>query len=77
MPDRVLQIFRRFHAAFVDAVSNPFYTVNMVRSPLLSGVNIARVQHGSHIIRSTLHGVVMHQKLKDTANSVFCHLPQL
>lgn len=27
-------IFRRFHAAFVDAVSNPFYTVNMpITSP--------------------------------------------
>ena len=24
------QIFRRFHAAFIDAISNPFYTVNMV-----------------------------------------------
>ena len=28
----LLQIFRRFHAAFIDAVSNPFYTVNTVRN---------------------------------------------
>ena len=26
-----MQIFRRFHAAYVDAVSNPFYTINTVR----------------------------------------------
>ncbi|CAK0783312.1 hypothetical protein CVIRNUC_006511 [Coccomyxa viridis] len=27
-------IFRRFHAAFIDAISNPFYTVNMpITSP--------------------------------------------
>lgn len=24
------QIFKRFHAAYVDAVSNPFYTINTV-----------------------------------------------
>ena len=27
-----LQIFKRFHAAYVDAVCNPFYSVNMVRA---------------------------------------------
>ena len=26
----VMQIFKRFHAAYVDAVSNPFYTINTV-----------------------------------------------
>ena len=28
----VLQIFKRFHAAYVDAVCNPFYSVSMVRA---------------------------------------------
>lgn len=27
-----MQIFKRFHAAYVDAVCNPFYSVNSVRS---------------------------------------------
>ena len=27
-----LQIFKRFHAAYVDAVCNPFYSVSMVRA---------------------------------------------
>jgi len=30
---RCPQIFKRFHAAYVDAVCNPFYSVNMVRHP--------------------------------------------
>ena len=33
----MLQIFRRFHAAFVDAVSNPFYTFNTVNLPICHG----------------------------------------
>ena len=38
----LVQIFKRFHAAYMDAVSNPFYTTNTVRAkdahlcPLLS-----------------------------------------
>ena len=29
------QIFKRFHAAYMDAVCNPFYTMNTVRRAFL------------------------------------------
>ena len=63
MPDLVLQIFRRFHTAFVDAVSNPFYTVNTVRSPLLPAVGLPQTTgHGCHILRRSLHNIVTQQE---------------
>ena len=30
----LMQVFKRFHTAYVDAVSNPFYTTSKVRRPV-------------------------------------------
>lgn len=32
----MVQIFKRFYAAYVDAISNPFYTMSTVRSASVS-----------------------------------------
>lgn len=44
----MLQIFKRFHAAFIDAISNPFYTVNTVCFlPMLLMSKIQKLMHTS------------------------------
>lgn len=57
-----MQMFKRFHTAYVDAVSNPFYTTSTVSGHVvqlahISGSVLALLQMQAHVSYDTEHYV--------------------